>query len=305
MLFAEIIQRRESSGQRIAKEMLESGSRRLTSIVLELMTTGDRSVYGPLLLRVFREALDDRQYITAMYCAEAIGNWRLESGVSLLATALGDSKAPDNVRSASAVALGAFEAPAAISALARSAREDTKTSLPRQCTQLLVKMGPGGIKAVGDLLASGSADEQARLNAADALAQAPGGEAASFLLSALKAEGGSYSMKLRATAAASLGPLSKDNEDILNTLIKNMKERNNDPMLRNACMNGLGMSDNPKAIPHLIEVMGDPGVDNRKFTRNSVHQMLRRLTGERRVGQYKDEWLRWWENNKDRFEKKP
>ena len=158
---------------------------------------------------------------------------------------------------------------------------------------------------MGELLASGSADEQVRLNAANALAAARGPEATPFLVAAMEATGGSYSLKLRATAAASLGPLAKDNEDILKMLIKIMNDRKGAPYLRNACMNGLGMSTNPKAIRPLIDVMGDPKVDNRKFTRNSVHQMLRQLTGERRVGQYKDEWLRWWEKNKDRYEKKP
>ncbi|KPJ52251.1 MAG: hypothetical protein AMS16_06635 [Planctomycetes bacterium DG_58] len=305
MLFAELIQRREATGQRLVKDMLESGNRRLTQMVLELMTTGDRSVYGPLLLRVFRESLEKEKYMVATFCAEAVGNWRHEPGISLLTNALGNTGASEGLRFEAAKALALFDSSTATAALVRAARERTRSSLPEQCARLLVNQGPNGIKAVGDLLGSASAEESVRLNAAQALADARTPEATSALLSALKAEGGSYPAKVRAQAAASLGLVSKENEDVFKALVANMKDRKNDPYLRNACMNGLGMSDNPKAIPYLIEMMGDRDVDNRKFTKTSAYQLLRRLTRERRIGQYKDEWLRWWEKNKDRFEKKP
>jgi HEAT repeat protein len=305
MLYAEMIQRHEPMAMELVKDALRSGVRNRTQMVIELMATGDRATYGPVLVQVFRDALKNKQYMTAVSCAEAVGSWQHEPGLPLLIQGLSDDKAPDNVRSACAEGLAMFDNPEAIRAFVRVARDDARPALSKQCTEFLVQKGEEGIKAVGAILADPSASERSRIDAAAAFAKAKGPEAIPHLLSALNNEHHRYASKVQAAAAASLGPLSSFRPEVLTALVSQMNNAKNDAYLRNACMAGLAASKNPAAIPHLIAVMGDKDVDNRKFTSMSAYQFLVLMTGEKTVGQYPEEWRQWWEKNKDRFAEKP
>ena len=305
LLYAEMIQRREPTAMELVKDALRSGDRKRTKMVIELMATGDRATYGPMLLQVFRDALKNKEYMTETACAEAVASWGYEPGQSLLITGLADDKSPDNVRSACAEALAAFDTPEAARALVKVAREEARPALSKQCTEFLVRKGEEGIKAVGAILADPSASERSRIDAASAFTKAKGAEAIPYLLSALNNEQRKYTAKLQAAAATSLGPLSGFRPDVVPALLSQMNNTKNDGYLRNACMAGLGTSKDPAVIPHLIAVMGNRDVDNRKFTNMSAHQFLVLLTGEKDVGQYPEEWRQWWEKNKDRFKEKP
>ncbi|HUU42761.1 MAG TPA: HEAT repeat domain-containing protein, partial [Planctomycetota bacterium] len=302
-LFAEVIQRHESGSTPLLRKMLNSRNRATVSMVLELMRTGSRSVYGPMLVRVFGDALKENDFITAGHCAQAVGSWRYEPGVSLLVKGLTDASVQPALRTDCANALANFEGPEVISALRKVAREEIggRNSLPPLCMGLLVGLGDKGIDAVTDVLKDSSAPEENRVKAADALARAKGREAVPALLAVLKSRGPRASDALRAAAASSLGPLAKDNEEAFNALVDLMKDDKTDPYLRNACMNGLGLSGSIKAVPWLIRYLQDPGVDNHKFTRASAYQYLVQISGEKRIGVYKAKWQQWWDENKERL----
>ena len=301
MLFSEMVQRRESAAQEVLREALKSNNRITTLMVLDAMTTGDRAVYGPLLVKVFKDAMDEGQFLTSMFCADAVGKWKYEPAVPLLVTGLDNAKSAEGLRASCAKALAEFDRPEALRALLKTAQEDSRTALPRQCTDLLVRQGSEGVKAVAGMLASPSAAESSRLNAATALGPVRSPEATAALLAALKPVKASYPLKVRATAAAALAPAAKDSDDVLNALVSVMTDAKADPLLRNACLAGLGLSDNPKAIPHLIDAMGDKDVDNRRFSGTAAYQYVQRVTKETRIGPYPDQWQAWWEKNKTRF----
>jgi len=301
MLFAEVVQRRESGSVSLLRTMLNSRNRARVQMVLELMTTGSRATYGPLLQRVFRDAIKERQYITAGYCAEAVGTWRLDAGFPLLVSTLRNEKLPESLRLSCAQALAKFDRAEAVSALRRAARDPEGRNLAPQCLQLLVAMGDEGLKAVAGILKDGSTVEQRRIEAARALANATGPLAAPALLSILTAGGGRNTLKLRAEAAAALGPLAKDNAEAFKALVDMMKERNAKPLVRNACMHGVGLSGSVEAIPHLIDVMQNPDVDNHKYTRSTAYQFLVRISNQRRIGMNPKAWRVWWEENKEQI----
>ena len=306
LLYAEMIQRREPSAVGLVRDALVSNDARRTKMVIELMATGDRATYGPVLVQVFREALKKGQYATVASCAEAVGAWGHDPGEPLCIEGLEDDKAPDNTRAACADALGMFNTPTSLRALVKVARDDRRPGLARQCTDLLVAKGEDGIKAVGAILADASASDRSRKDAAEAFAKAKGPEAIPPLMAALNNVGKKYQPKVQAAAAVSLGPLSALRPDVLTALVAQMNNAKNDGYLRNACMAAIGSSKTPSvAVPLLIAAMGTPEMDNHKFTPLSAHQFLIQLTGERNVGQYQDEWQKWWEKNKDRFKPAP
>jgi hypothetical protein len=306
LLYAEMIQRREPSAVGLVRDALVSNDARRTKMVIELMATGDRATYGPVLVQVFREALKKGQYATVASCAEAVGAWGHDPGEPLCIEGLEDDKAPDNTRAACADALGMFNTPTSLRALVKVARDDRRPGLARQCIDLLVAKGEDGIKAVGAILADASASDRSRKDAAEAFAKAKGPEAIPPLMAALNNVGKKYQPKVQAAAAVSLGPLSALRPDVLTALVAQMNNAKNDGYLRNACMAAIGSSKTPSvAVPLLIAAMGTPEVDNHKFTPLSAHQFLIQLTGERNVGQYQDEWQKWWEKNKDRFKPAP
>jgi HEAT repeat protein len=257
-------------------------------------------------VQVFRDALKARQYGTVASCAEAVGVWGHDPGEPLCIQGLEDDKAPDNVRATCATALGMFDTPGALKVLIKIARDDARAALARQCIDLLVLKGEEGIKAVGAILADSSATERSRVDAAAAFAKAKGPEAIPPLLAALNNEHKKYPFKVQGAAAASLGPLSTFKPELLTALVAQMNNPKNDGYLRNACMAAMGTCKNPKvAIPLLIAAMGDREVDNRKFSSMSAYQFLVQLSGERNLGQYQNEWQKWWERNKDRFKETP
>ena len=304
-LFAEVIQRREPGSTPILRKMLNSRDSAKVGLVLDLMRTGSRSAYGPILMRVFGDAMDEGEFITATYCAQAVGNWHHEPGVSLLIKGLTNTSARPGLRSACAKALANFDRPEVISALKSVAKEERQgrgvTSLAPLCMQLLVGQGDVGVKAVTSILQDTSVLEENRIRAADALARATGPAAVPALLSVLKGKSSKTAGKLQATAASSLGPLARDSKEAFEALLDVMRDDKTDPYLRNACMNGLGLSGNVRAIPHLIHFLQDKRVDNHKFTRASAYQFLVQITRQKRIGLYKAKWQQWWDDNKDRL----
>lgn len=301
MLYAELIQRRDSQAADVVRDALKSGNRQAALMALDLMTTGDRSVFGPLLQRVFKEAIDAKDQMTAIFAADAVGRWKHEPAMAQLISALDDSRQGEGLRQGCAKALAHFDKPDATRALLKVAMEDARNALPKVCTDLLAErdQGPEGIKALVGLLVSSSAKEPNRVNAALALARARTSESNAALLQAVRST--SYPAKVRGVAAAAMAPAAKESDDVLNALDAIMEDPKADPYLRNACMNGIGFSDNPKAIPMIIGVMGNRDVDNNKFAAIGVYEFARRLTHVNNIGQYPDQWQAWWEKNKDRY----
>ena len=302
-LFAEMIQRREPGTRELIRSVLKKKSRRLKRpLVLNLMTTGDSNVYGPILINVFRASLKDGDNTTAGICAKAIGDWRLERGFSVLRRALADARTPARLRNTCARAVGAFSRADAIGALAKVAKRTKDQTLARQCVLLLARRGEEGVRHLAIMLKMRSLADPVRRVVASALGQADPEFAMPVLIDGAKSS--SIPMEIRAQIAITLSTTAKTDDKLCDMLIDQMNNTANNPYLRNAFMHAIGISRNPRVIPYLIEVIGSRKVDNRKFTsRGTAHGHLKIITREKNVDGNRDEWTEWWQENRDRFEK--
>lgn len=297
ILVTEVVQRRIKEAVPIVVQGIQGKNRANAGAVLEALTRGDTNLYGPPLLTLCQESLKNENELRgpSIETATLFGRWQYGPALAFLTSQMNDTSTQTDVRVACTRALGNYRQRAALTALSSQlVSMEADASIYTAASEALSQAGSEGAAELYSVITNTRTPPGGRRLSIRALANSNAPDAVEVLERCVA--NSSLPDDLRAVSAFSMGGTRRPG--VMDTLLKHMNDKQMPPIVRNACLLGLGELRDRKVVPLLIEAMDGPA-DNGLFRRETAIMVLTRLTGA--TGNLtKQQWSDWYEANKDK-----